>query len=82
MVADLCVEFFDVVNMEALDSVGEFVNIVNGLFATAKSNEGVEIDLLPPEYHKDNLTIDGGSICVLPIEVEHEKIDIIYKSGK
>lgn len=75
-------EFFDVVNMEALDSVGEFVNIVNGLFATAKSNEGVEIDLLPPEYHKESICIEGDSICVLPIEIEHEKIDIVYKSGK
>lgn len=75
-------EFFDITDMEVLDSVGEFVNIVNGLFATSKSNEGVEIDLMPPEYYNNGFSVEGDYICVLPIEVEQSRVDLIYKAGK
>lgn len=73
-------EFFDEVSIEALDSVGEFVNIVNGLFATAKSQEGIEIELAPPEFLREPATIKGD-ICVLPITVNQEYVDLVIKVG-
>lgn len=70
-------EFFDEVNIDALDSVGEFINIANGLFATAKSYEGMEINLEPPTYSKDSIEFNGSSVYIVPIEVDQQGLDLV-----
>lgn len=72
-------EFFDEVGIDALDSVGEFINIANGLFATAKSHEGMEINLEPPLYSKDPIEINGSSVYVVPIEIDQQEVDLVIK---
>lgn len=72
-------EFFDSVDITALDSVGEFINIANGLFVTGKSYEGMEIHLLPPEYSKEPMEIRGSSICVVPVEVNEQPVDLLIR---
>lgn len=70
-------EFFEEVDINALDSVGEFINISNGLFATAKSTEGMELNLKPPVLSKEPLELSGSMILVIPVAINQQKLDWI-----
>ena len=70
-------EFFDEVDINALDSVGEFVNISNGLFATAMSKEGMELNLMPTTLSKDPIEINGSLVIVVPIFINQQPLDWI-----
>lgn len=74
-------QFFDEVDINALDSVGEFINISDGLFATAKSQEGMELNLLPPKLSKDPIEINGSTIIVIPIFINQQPLDWIVSLG-
>lgn len=67
-------EEFESVDMDALDSVAEFTNCVNGLFASELSTEGVDIDMLPPEFDEKAVTVTGDQFCVLPITFDSDKV--------
>lgn len=68
-------EFFNEVDINALDSVGEFINISNGLFATTMSREGMELNLKPPVLSKESMELSGSTILVLPVEINGQKLD-------
>ena len=70
-------EEFDCVDLDALDAVGEFTNCINGLFATDLSNEGVEIDMLPPLFYDHSVTLKGNQFCVFPINMEDQVVYFI-----
>ncbi len=72
-------ENFDKVDEDSLDSVAEFINCVNGLFAT-KVNSSFMIDMLPPEYSTSK-TMFSGKILVLPVYVQGLKVDLISSFG-
>lgn len=72
-------EFFNEVDINALDSVGEFINIADGLFVTAKSFEGMEINLYPPEFSKEPVDLSGSSIYVVPVEVDQQPVDLLVR---
>lgn len=72
-------EFFDCIDINALDSVGEFINIADGLFATAKSYQGMEINLDPPIFEEAPIEINGSTVYVVPIEINEEAIDLIVR---
>jgi CheY-specific phosphatase CheX len=74
-------EFFDTVDINALDSVGEFINISDGLFATAMSKEGMELNLLPPVLSAEPVEINGSSVIVIPIYVNQQPLDWIISLG-
>ena len=74
-------QFFDEVDINALDSVGEFINISDGLFATAKSQEGMELNLMPPKLSKDPLELNGSMIVVIPIFINQQPLDWIVILG-
>lgn len=74
-------QFFDGVNVDALDSVGEFINICNGLFATEMSSEGMELNLQPPVLSKDPLDINGSVVIVVPIFINQQPLDWIVSLG-
>lgn len=74
-------EFFDGVDINALDSVGEFINIANGLFATAMSREGMELNLKPPILSKAPMELKGSTILVIPVEINQQKLDWIVLLG-
>ena len=42
-------EEFTSVDEDVFDAVCEFINCINGLFATKLCSDGIEIDMLPPE---------------------------------
>lgn len=74
-------ETFDSVDEDALDSVCEFTNCVNGLYATELSYQDTTIDMQPPEFEFDS-SIDGeGEFYVLPVYIDGKHSDLIVKLG-
>ena len=74
-------EFFDEVNVNALDSVGEFINISNGLFATEMSQNGMDLNLMPTRLSKDPLEINGSLVVVIPIFINQQPLEWIVSLG-
>ena len=74
-------EFFEAVDINALDSVGEFVNISDGLFITAMSKEGMELNLMPTVLSKDPVEIKGSTVIVIPIFINQQPLDWIISLG-
>lgn len=72
-------EVFDIVDEDALDSVGEFVNCVSGLYAAELSYQDVLIDMLPPEYCFDGSLSRIGDFFVLPLYIEGRKSNLIIQ---
>lgn len=68
-------EEFDIVNLDALDAVAEFVNNVNGMFATKVCNS-LSLDMLPPVYKSEKTTIKGN-LVVLPLYVFNHRLEMI-----
>ena len=61
-------ENFSVVDEDAQDAVGEFVNCINGLFATSLSAQGISVELLPPELGK-SAEVSGKKILMIPFGI-------------
>jgi hypothetical protein len=70
-------EDFPEVDLDALDAVGEFINCVDGLFASELSDENIDIDMLPPNYYEQKVQIEGNQICVLPIVIQNKKVELL-----
>lgn len=62
---------------DVLDAAGELLNCINGLFASAKSREGISLELLPPVYQQEAKEVAAEELCVLPIYVKHKKLFFI-----
>lgn len=74
-------EKFETVDEDSLDSVCEFTNCVNGLYATELSYQNISIDMQPPEFLFDG-TIEGeGEFFVLPLYIDGKHSDLIVKLG-
>lgn len=74
-------ESFQTVDMDALDSVGEVVNIIDGLYATALSEKGVENTLLPPAYYDSGTTLRGKGLTVIPLEINQKPVMLVLSLG-
>ncbi|MBO5241222.1 MAG: chemotaxis protein CheX [Lachnospiraceae bacterium] len=70
-------EEFETVDLDALDAVGEFTNCINGLFASEMSGENVDLDMLPPVFYENPVSITGNQFCVFPIHVGGKEIKFI-----
>ena len=61
-------EDFKQLDQDALDAVGEFLNSVNGLYASSLSAEGCFLELAPPDY--EPLTTElRPAICKVPFYI-------------
>lgn len=69
-------EEFAEVDLDALDSVGEFTNCVNGLFSTNLSGK-CNMDMLPPAYKTERSIAKAGKICVMPVCVNGKEINML-----
>ncbi|MBP3603527.1 MAG: chemotaxis protein CheX [Lachnospiraceae bacterium] len=67
-------EEFDKVDEDALDAVGELLNCINGLYASARSKEGVSLELLPPEFSVELSKMTCKEMLVLPLNVGGSRI--------
>lgn len=72
-------EEFGVVDEDALDSVCEFTNCVNGLYATELSYQNISIDMQPPEFLFDGTIDVNGEFYVLPLYIEGRRLDLFVK---
>ncbi len=70
-------EEFETVDLDALDAVGEFTNCINGLFASEMSGESVDLDMLPPVFFENPVSITGNQFCVFPIHVDGKEIKFV-----
>lgn len=68
-------ENFETVNMEALDSIGELLNCINGLYATALSQGGVSMELYPPEFSDHIRGIESEEMLVVPLHIMGQKVE-------
>lgn len=74
-------EKFAAIDEDALDSVSEFTNCINGLYATEQSYQNISIDMLPPEFLFDGTMEDEDNFIVLPVFIEGQKVDLFVKAG-
>lgn len=58
---------YQTVTTDALDNVGEFINCVNGLFATNLSYDDISIDMNAPEYGEEGPFISNEKLYIIPI---------------
>lgn len=70
-------EEFAQVDMDALDAVGELINCVNGLYASALSQQRIEMELYPPEFSDQLSEFCGEKLLVFPMQVRGEQIDFV-----
>lgn len=61
-------EDFAKLDMDSLDAAGEFLNCINGLYASALSPKGKFLELMPPDY-TDVTSQAKAAICRVPIFV-------------
>lgn len=69
-------EEFEKLDQDSLDSVAEFINCINGLFATKISSE-LSVDMLPPFYNADSVTVKSERILKLPVYLNGRELNIL-----
>ena len=70
-------EEFAQLDEDALDSCAELLNCINGIYASAKSKEDIELELLPPAMYMEDAELSGEQICVLPVMVKGKKMRFV-----
>lgn len=70
-------ENFISVDEDAYDAVCEFLNCVNGLFASKLSKEQINIDMLPPVFDSHKTIESKEHFYVTPLFFDGERVDLI-----
>lgn len=70
-------EDFPEVNEDALDAIGELLNCINGLYASAESQKGVNLELLPPDFRAGITELDSREMLALPVYIKDECITFL-----
>ena len=70
-------EDFEAVDADALDAIGELLNCINGLYASALSKDGVSMELCPPEYYTEAKSVQAEQMLVLPLYIKDRQINFI-----
>lgn len=68
-------EDFTQVDDDAYDSVCEFINCINGIFATKLSENGIQVELLPPTSNY-KLLVKGTKLYILSLVIEGHPVDL------
>lgn len=68
---------FDELDEDALDSAGEILNCVDGLFATSESKNGRFWELLPQQYSLDGIELPEAKACKIPVCVNNMMFDFM-----
>lgn len=69
---------FEKVDLDALDAVAEFINCVNGMYAS-KIAQSMGMDMLPPEYREKIGEIAEENMVVLPVFIKGCEIKLVSK---
>lgn len=70
-------EEFDTVDEDSYDAVCEFINVINGLFASKLSEDDIEVDMLPPDFKDNAVLTSADGFYVLPIVIAGNPIEFI-----
>jgi hypothetical protein len=70
-------EQFKTLDEDAYDSVCEFINCINGLFASKLSYENIQIDITPPCYYTNKTLTTEGDIYIVPTLINGEQTDVV-----
>ena len=70
-------EVFESLDEDAFDSICEFINCINGLYASKLSTEDVYVDMTPPSFNQNKTLVSDGDIYVVPITIHGEQIDLL-----
>lgn len=70
---------YKTVTEDALDSVGEFINCVNGLFATNMSYDNISLDMNSPEYSMEGPFISNEMLYVLPMHANGYSFRAVFE---
>ena len=62
---------------DSFDSVCEFINCTNGLFASKLSMEDIHIDMTPPLFYSDKTITSQGDIYVVPVIIDGKQSDLL-----
>lgn len=83
---DMACEFgkeeFATVNEDALDAVAELINCINGIYASARSTERIQMELYPPEYDDSCEGIKAPHMLVMPMIVGDKSINLAFCVGE
>lgn len=69
-------EEFTEIDADSFDSVCEFINCINGLYASALSKENIEIDMEPPLFF-DNGSVASDIVYKLPMTIAGKSVDLV-----
>jgi hypothetical protein len=70
-------EKFETLDEDAFDSVCEFINCSNGLYASKLSTEDIHIDMTPPKYDQNKTLTSDGDIYVVPVVIAGKQADLL-----
>ncbi len=70
-------EEFENLDEDAFDSVCEFLNCTNGIYASKLSVEDIELEMAPPIYYTDQCLTSEEDLYVVPFLINGEQADII-----
>jgi hypothetical protein len=70
-------ELFESMEEDAFDSVCEFINCTNGLYASKLSRDEIHVDMAPPGYYRNGKLTTEGTICLVPIIIHGERVDLV-----
>ncbi|WP_429144953.1 chemotaxis protein CheX [Anaerotaenia torta] len=69
-------EDFTAMDEDAFDSVCEFINCTNGLYASKLSQEEIQIDMTPPGYYRNGTLTAEGGLFLVPIMIRGEQVEL------
>lgn len=67
-------EEFEEIDEDALDAIGELLNCISGIYASALSRGGIFEELYPPEYSVKINGIVSDEMLVLPLHIKGQKL--------
>ena len=70
-------EVFTEMDEDAYDSVCEFINCNNGLYASKLSLEDIHIDMTPPLFYSNKTVVSNGDIYVVPVIIDGMQSDLL-----
>ena len=75
-------EEFTEVDEDVLDSICEFINTINGLFASSLSENEIDMDMHPPMMAMDAKVVRSDELYVLPVFLSGKKVELVLALDK
>lgn len=70
-------EDFNQLDEDSFDSVCEFINCINGLFATELSHNDVILEIMPPAFGPNQKLSGPEGVFIVPMSLNGKQVDLI-----